>query len=92
MVYGLELLDDGTSLEVDLKKSMMKSDKVYCVVDKVNKKIHLWTGQKADVRQRFVAALTASKLRTRYGLDFRVKPLNQGEESPSFLRFLIDNS
>lgn len=85
MVYGLELFDDGTALEVDIKRSMMKSDKVYCFVDEVTKRIHLWTGLKAGVRQRFVAALTASRLRTKYGLDYRVKPLNQGEESPSFL-------
>jgi hypothetical protein len=86
LVHGVEVFDDGTSVEVDIRKGMMKPNKVYCLVDRVNKKIHLWTGQKADVRQRFIAALAASKLRTKYGLDYRVKPLNQGEETPLFLK------
>jgi hypothetical protein len=85
MVLGLELRDDGTSHEVDLNKEDLKSHKVYCLIDRENKSIHLWTGRRANVRQRFIAALTASRIRTQFGLDFRVKPLLQGEEYPAFL-------
>ena len=85
MRYGLEVCDDGTSFEVNLSKVKLKADKAYCLIDRKTKSIHLWTGHRADVRQRFVAALTASRIRTQFGLDFRVRPLVQGEETPAFL-------
>ena len=85
MMYGIEVSDDGTSFEVDLSKIKLKSDKAYCLIDRNTKSIHLWTGYRADVRQRFIAAFTASRIRTQFGLDFRVRPLIQGKESPAFL-------
>jgi hypothetical protein len=91
MIYGLEVCDDGTYFEVDLKKEELRSDKVYCLVNRESKSIRIWIGKRASVRQRFVAALTASKVRSQLGLDFRVKPIIQRDTYPAFLdAFKVD--
>lgn len=84
MVYGLEVRDDGTYFEIDLKNEELESNKVYCLVNKESKNIRIWIGKRASVRQRFVAAFTASKVRAQFGLDFRVKPIIQRETYPPF--------
>jgi hypothetical protein len=91
MVYGLEVRDDGTYFEIDLRKEELKSDKVYCLVNRESKSIRIWIGQRASVRQRFIAALTASKVRQEFGLDYRVRPIIQRDAYPSFLdAFKVD--
>lgn len=91
MVYGLEMRDDGTYFEIDLRKEELKSDKVYCLVNRESKSIRIWIGQRASVRQRFIAALTASKVRKDFGIDYRVRPIIQRDAYPAFLdAFKVD--
>ena len=92
MVYGLEVRDDGSYFEIDLKKEELKSDKVYCLVNQESRSIRIWIGRRASVRQRFIAAFTASNVRKRFGLDFRIRPIIQRDGYPPFLdAFKVDN-
>ncbi len=86
MVHGYEMLDDGSSREVNLKPERLQSDKVYCVIDEVGKNVFLWHGRDAHVRRKFVGARNAASIRAERGMDFRVRPVDQGSEPPSFLR------
>lgn len=88
MVKGYEVSEDGTLREVELSKAGLDSAKVVCVVDDETKSIYLWKGSRADIRRKFVGARIATNLRTEYGFNFKVRPVEEGEEPPSFFTAL----
>ncbi|MFW9954999.1 MAG: hypothetical protein ACFFD3_10645 [Candidatus Thorarchaeota archaeon] len=88
MVTGYEVLEDGTLNEVELSKEDLDSTKVVCVVDDETKSIYLWKGSQAGIRRKFIGARVATNLRTEYGFHFKVRPLDEGEEPPTFFSAL----
>ncbi len=88
MVLGYEVQEDGTLNEVELTKEDLVSDKVVCVVDDETKSIYLWKGSQAGVRVKFIGARVATNLRTECGFHFKVRPLDEGEEPPTFFTAL----
>ncbi len=88
MVLGYEVSEDGTLQEVELTKDNLESTKVVCVVDDETKSIYLWKGVQAGVRKKFIGARVATNLRTEYGFHFKVRPLDEGEEPPTFFSAL----
>jgi len=88
MVVGYEVLEDGTLNEVELTKDDLESTKVVCVIDDETKSIYLWKGTQAGVRRKFIGARVATNLRTEYGFHFKVRPLDEGEEPPTFFSAL----
>jgi hypothetical protein len=84
MVTGYEVSEDGTLQEVEIGKEDLDSGKVVCVVDDATKSIYLWKGSSAGIRRKFVGARVATNLRTEYGFNFKVRPLDEGEEPPTF--------
>ncbi len=88
MVTGYEVSEDGTLQEVELTKDELDSTKVVCVVDDETKSIYLWKGVQAGVRKKFIGARVATNLRTEYGFHFKVRPLDEGEEPPTFFSAL----
>lgn len=88
MVVGYEVLEDGTLNEVELTKDDLTSTIVVCVVDDESKSIYLWKGSQAGVRRKFIGARVATNLRTEYGFHFKVRPLDEGEEPPTFFTAL----
>jgi hypothetical protein len=88
MVIGYEVSEDGTLQEVELTKEGLDSTKVVCVVDDETKSIYLWKGTQAGIRKKFIGARVATNLRTEYGFHFKVRPLDEGEEPPTFFTAL----
>ncbi|MBN2231151.1 MAG: hypothetical protein JW779_16320 [Candidatus Thorarchaeota archaeon] len=88
MVIGYEVLEDGTLNEIELSKDELNSSLVVCVVDDETKSIYLWKGSQAGVRVKFIGARVATNLRTEYGFHFKVRPLDEGEEPPTFFSAL----
>ena len=88
MVIGYEVSEDGTLQEVELTKEGLESTKVVCVVDDETKSIYLWKGTQAGIRKKFIGARVATNLRTEYGFHFKVRPLDEGEEPPTFFTAL----
>lgn len=88
MVLGYEVMEDGTLNEVELSKDDLTSTIVVCVVDDETKSIYLWKGSQAGVRRKFIGARVATNLRTEYGFHFKVRPLDEGEEPPTFFTAL----
>ncbi|MEM2142603.1 MAG: hypothetical protein QXS20_07860 [Candidatus Thorarchaeota archaeon] len=84
MTIGYEVYEDGTLHEIEITKEGLDSTKVLCVVDDSTKSIYLWKGNKAGVRSKFIGARVATNLRTEYGFHFKVKPIDEGSEPPSF--------
>jgi hypothetical protein len=88
MVKGYEVSEDGTLQEVELTKETLDSGSVVCVVDDATKSIYLWKGSGAGIRKKFIGARVATNLRTEYGFHFKVRPLDEGEEPPTFFTAL----
>ena len=88
MVVGYEVSEDGTLNEVELTKDELESTKVVCVVDDETKSIYLWKGTQAGIRRKFIGARVATNLRTEYGFHFKVRPIDEGEEPPTFFTAL----
>jgi hypothetical protein len=88
MVVGYEVMEDGTLNEVELTKDDLDSTRVVCIVDDETKSIYLWKGSQAGVRRKFIGARVATNLRTEYGFQFKVRPLDEGEEEPTFFTAL----
>jgi len=88
MVVGYEVQEDGTLNEIELTKDDLDSSLVVCVVDDETKSIYLWKGSQAGVRVKFIGARVATNLRTEYGFHFKVRPLDEGEEPPTFFSAL----
>lgn len=88
MVVGYEVMEDGTLNEVELTKDDLTSTIVVCIVDDDTKSIYLWKGSQAGVRRKFIGARVATNLRTEYGFNFKVRPLDEGEEPPTFFTAL----
>ena len=88
MVVGYEVMEDGTLNEVELTKDDLDSTRVVCIVDGETNSIYLWKGSQAGVRRKFIGARVATNLRTEYGFQFKVRPLDEGEEEPTFFTAL----
>jgi hypothetical protein len=84
MVTGYQVEEDGTLQEVEISKADLDSGMVVCVIDDETKSIYLWKGSQAGIRRKFVGARVATNLRTEYGFNFKVRPLDEGEEPPTF--------
>ncbi len=84
MVVGYEVFEDGTLQEIELNKDGLDSTKVLCVVDDSTKSIYLWKGSQAGIRSKFIGARVATNLRTEYGFHFKVRPIDEGSEPPTF--------
>jgi len=81
-------MEDGTLTEVEISKDYLASTIVVCVVDDETKSIYLWKGSQAGVRRKFIGARVATNLRTEYGFNFKVRPVDEGEEPPTFFTAL----
>ncbi|TFG12718.1 hypothetical protein EU537_08465 [Candidatus Thorarchaeota archaeon] len=88
MVTGYEVSEDGTLNEVQISDEDLSSAKVVCVVDDETKSIYLWKGRQAGIRKKFIGARVATNLRSEYGFHFKVRPLDEGEEPPTFFTAL----
>jgi hypothetical protein len=82
------VIDHGTLNEVEISKDDLESTMVVCVVDDETKSIYLWKGTQAGIRRKFIGARVATNLRTEYGFHFKVRPLDEGEEPPTFFTAL----
>ncbi|MFW9974935.1 MAG: hypothetical protein ACFFDQ_06710 [Candidatus Thorarchaeota archaeon] len=88
MVNALEMQEDGTSHSVDINRESLQPDRVFCIVDNTNKNVYIWLGKEANVRKRFVGAQVASKIRGELSTGYRVRSLDQGDETADFFNSL----
>ncbi|MHA1238339.1 MAG: hypothetical protein ACTSSJ_03720 [Candidatus Odinarchaeia archaeon] len=75
----LEEVKNGGSI-----KDYLKSDKVIVVVDDEKRRIWIWKGSKASIRQKFISARAATQIRQERGLSYKVNSVDEGEENEEF--------
>jgi hypothetical protein len=85
MVRGVELVEDGTRLSVEVRKESLQPTKVFCIVDNSAHSVYLWKGSQSGMRKQLAGALAATEIRLECGERFRVQAIDEGEEPLGFL-------
>jgi len=57
---------------------------IFIIVDPVDKEIWMWIGANASIRKKFIATQRAPDIRDKYGVDFKIVTIDQGNEPPEF--------
>ncbi|MHA2002877.1 MAG: hypothetical protein ACW975_08085 [Candidatus Thorarchaeota archaeon] len=92
MANGLQVQDDGTSIEVEVTRESLESENVYCIIDDASRSIFIWKGRRSGVRKKFIGAQTANRMRSEHGTAFKVHSLDEGEEPAVFFSAISNNS
>ena len=87
-MQAYNVVEDGTLSEIKLSKSELKPDRVIIIVDDTNERIYIWQGASANVRKKFIASRQALNIRARKGMNYRVYPISQGDESVEFMQLV----
>ena len=73
---------------VDLEESpihgLLDSNYIYIIVIPIDKDILIWHGSKATIRMKFIATQKAPQIRDKYGVDFKISAVEEGDESSGF--------
>ena len=87
-VYSIN--DDGQETKIgdNVGFSALIQGHVFIAIDNNAKKIYIWKGHESPVRQKFISARTASKIRQSYGMVYKVESIDQGEEPPDFIALM----
>lgn len=91
MTKCFEVLEDGALIEVRIDQKDMKSSSIYFIVDYDKNLIFLWKGKKVGIRKMFAGARAATKMRTEIGLEFEVRPIDEGDEPYDFSNLFSQN-
>ncbi|NVM46046.1 MAG: hypothetical protein HWN79_14110 [Candidatus Lokiarchaeota archaeon] len=57
---------------------------IFIVVDPLNKEIWMWIGENASIRKKFIATQNVPNIRDKYGIDFKIVTVDEGNEPPKF--------
>ncbi|MFX0067517.1 MAG: hypothetical protein ACFE7I_00355 [Candidatus Hodarchaeota archaeon] len=86
IIYGVSDSGDLDELKGDRPiKDYLVSDRVLILIDDDLKKIWIWKGNSAPVRQKFISARVANQIRQERGLTYKTLSIDEGEESQEFL-------
>ena len=87
-VYSIN--DDGQETKIgdNVGLSTLIQGHVFIAIDNNAKKIYIWKGHESPVRQKFISARTASKIRQSYGMVYKVESIDQGEEPADFIALM----
>src|SRR3989304_2875658 len=80
------IADDG--MEQQSQPIPLTNNAVFIVVDDIKRIIFIYKGNESPVRQKFVSARTASKIRQVKGMVYKVVSVDQGEEPAEFTELI----
>lgn len=81
--YGIK--DNGEITPADVQKyEDLDSAEVFIIVDDRHRKIHIWKGEGAPVRKKFISARSAQKMRLDLGMTYNIVSEDAGSESKAF--------
>ncbi len=64
--------------------TIFKNFSIFIIVDSLDKEIWMWIGKNASIRKKFIATQNAPNIRDKYGIDFKIKTVDEGNEPPEF--------
>ena len=68
--------------------ALLDSNYIYIIVIPIDKDILIWQGTNATIRMKFIATQKAPQIRDKYGVDFKISAVEEGEESSGFKEIL----
>jgi len=69
----------------------LDSDKILLFVDPKRYRIWMWHGRNTSTRSKFIAAKQAPSIRDRYGTDFKIVAVDEGNEPSGFWSLINGN-
>lgn len=60
------------------------SNSIYVIVDSENKTIWIWHGSNTNIRMKFIATHNAPLIRDKYGIDYKIAGIDEGNEPLDF--------
>ena len=63
---------------------LLESSSIFIIVDPVDKEVWIWHGAKAGIRKKFIATQKAPEIRDRYGVDYKITAIDDGNEPAEF--------
>ncbi|MHA1192002.1 MAG: hypothetical protein ACTSP9_06855 [Promethearchaeota archaeon] len=69
-------------------REFLNSNLIYIVLNRFNKEIMIWHGSNTNIRMKFIATQEAPKIRDKYGIDFRISAVDEGDESSIFKKIV----
>ena len=81
-----ESIEAFTKKEIENKElsEFLDSNLIYIIVDNDNQEILIWHGKNANIRMKFIATQEAPKIRDKYGNDYKIIAIDDGNESSKF--------
>jgi hypothetical protein len=76
-----DYIEFGAKLPFD---QILNSDSLYLFIDPHRKRVWVWQGNNTTIRMRFLSARIASHIRDRYGTDFKITTVDEGNEPLGF--------
>ena len=77
------------SYENDLPpKEFLNHNRILLFVDPEHSRIYIWEGSNVTIRMKFLSAQLASKVRDKYGIDYSITTVDDGDETLDFKQFL----
>ncbi|MFW9992249.1 MAG: hypothetical protein ACFFD4_09405 [Candidatus Odinarchaeota archaeon] len=81
-----QAMPDGDYVEVRFKgQETLWKDKVFIIEAKEARRVFIWVGSKANIRDKFAASRIAEQLRREVGMTCRIMTEDEGNESNEFL-------
>ena len=75
---------EAIEIEVSPTHALLDSNYIYIIVDPIDKEIWIWEGTNATIRMKFIATQKAPQIRDKYGVDFKISAVDEGDESLNF--------
>ena len=84
-LVAYQVTSDGHWDPVAFSKRKLKAKQAFIIVDDERREIWIWLGKETTVKTRFITSTGATEIRRHYGLTYRVKTADQGDEPQNFL-------
>jgi len=68
--------------------TLLDSSSIFLIVDPIDKEIWIWNGKKAGIRKKFISSRDAPNIRDRYGVDFKIVAVDEGDEPSEFIEII----
>ena len=69
-------------------RNLLSNEKILLVVDHKNNRVWLWKGAKTTAKMKFISAQKVSFIRDKYGIDYSISSIDDGDEPSEFRKLL----
>ena len=92
LIFKLDVeLEDFKEISYDKDlppRKFLNHNRILLFVDSEHSRIYIWEGSNVTIRMKFLSAQLASKVRDKYGIDYSITTVDDGDETLDFKQFL----